>query len=170
VNGRLAMHLLVDVQGAVKEDILEQANGVLDWDVGLSVGIAGIDKEHQAFIIRINELNRAVDNRYKLSAIRTKMQTLLEEWKLHSAREEALLRKLHYPDVDAHARQHEQVNQQLHAILAELDHANFGYEWISASLKVRDTLLQHLLEADMQYRDYCRSRSADSSYASDSLE
>ena len=149
---------------------MEQANGVLDWDVRLSVGITEIDKEHQAFIIRINELNRAVDDHNKLSAIRTKMQSMLEEWKLHSAREEALLRRLAYPDADGHAKQHEQVNRQLHAILAELDHANFGYEWVSASLKIRDTLLEHLLGADMEYRDYCRARSAESSCACDSLK
>jgi hemerythrin len=151
--------------------LLEQANGSLDWDAGLSVGIPEIDKEHQAFISQVNELNRAIENRVKLSAIRKKMQLILEDWKLHYSREEALLRQLHYPDADEHAKQHEQVNRQLHAIMAEVEHATFGYEWISASLKVRDTLLEHLMEEDMQYRDHCSAKSADfSCHAKDCAE
>jgi hemerythrin len=135
---------------------LEQVNGFIDWNASLSVGIPEIDKEHQAFIAQINDLNRAVENRIRLSAIRKKMQLILEDWRLHYSREETLLRLLHYPDAEAHAKKHEQVNQQLQAIMAELEHATFGYEWIAASLKVRDALLEHLMEEDVQYRD-CRS-------------
>ena len=142
---------------------MEQGNGPLGWNAGLSVGIAEIDREHQTFVLQVNELNRAIENRIKLSAIRKKMQLILEDWKLHYSREEALLRQWHYPDADEHAKKHEQVNRELHAIMAELEHATFGYEWISASLKVRDALLRHLMEEDMQYRDHCNSISADSS-------
>jgi hemerythrin len=142
---------------------LEQVNGSPGGDANLSVGIAEIDAEHQAFISQVSELNKAVENRFKLSAIRKKMQLILEDWKLHYSREEAMFRQLHYPDADEHAKKHEQVNRQLHAIMAELEHATFGYEWISASLKVRDALLEHLMEEDMQYRDHCSTKFIDSS-------
>jgi len=150
---------------------VEQSNGHLGWDKSLNVGIAEIDREHQAFVLQVNELNRAIENRIKLSAIRKKMQLILQDWKLHYSREEALLRQLHYPDADEHAKKHEQVNRQLHAIMAEVEHATFGYEWISASLKVRDALLDHLTEEDMKYRDHCSGKSVDSScHAENALE
>lgn len=146
---------------------MEQVSDSLDWDARLDVGIAEIDEEHQAFIAQVHELNRAVENRFKLSAVRKKMQLILEDWKLHYSREETLFRQMNYPEADAHAKKHEQVNQQLHAIMAEVEHATFGYEWITASLKIRDTLLAHLMQDDMQYRDYCRSISAASSCGAD---
>lgn len=139
----------------------------MEWDASLSVGIVDIDREHQAFVLQVNDLNRSIENRIKLSAIRKKMQLILEDWKLHYSREEALLRQLHYPDADEHAKKHEQVNRQLHAIMAEVEHATFGYEWISASLKVRDTLLAHLMEEDMQYRDLRSVESTGSSCQAD---
>ncbi len=129
----------------------------LEWDDSLSVGIPDVDKEHQGFILLINGLNQAIADRMDLAEIRERMQLILDDWEKHFAHEEELFRQWHYPDADEHAKKHEQVTQQLHTVMAEFSHASLGYEWISAGLKVKDTLIDHLLIEDMKYRDYFRS-------------
>lgn len=125
----------------------------IEWNEKLSLGISEIDQEHRHFITLINGLNRAIENRIRLEEIRKKIQSILDDWKRHAPHEEALFER-YYPDFMEHARAHEQVNQQLHTIMAELDNASFGYEWISAGLRIRDILTEHLLHEDMKCRDH----------------
>ena len=121
----------------------------------MGVGIPELDQEHRHFISMVDGLNRAVENRAKLSEIRQKMQSMLDDWERHSSREEALLDQQNYSGSAQHAEKHKMVSQQLHAIMAGLGDDSFGYEWLSAGLQIRDILLDHLLNEDMKYRDYC---------------
>lgn len=136
---------------------MEQPIWRLDWNDSLSVGIPEIDKEHQNFISLINGLNLAIADRMELSEIRKRMQLILDDWNVHFAHEEALFKQWHYPDADQHAKRHEQVTRQLNAILAGFSEKSLGYEGIAVGLKVKEMLINHMLNEDMKYRDYYRS-------------
>lgn len=123
----------------------------IDWNEALSLGINEIDCEHQHFVLLINDLSRAVEDRVSLAEIQHKIHMLLDDWNRHAAHEEALLRQ-HCQDSGQHAQTHVAVSQQLNDIMAGLDDSSFGYEWISAGLRIRDILVEHLLHVDMKYR------------------
>ena len=127
----------------------------LDWDEGLSVFIPEIDAEHQRFIALVNELNAAIIARKELTEIQQRMQAILDDASAHFAHEEALFKEWGYPLAGEHAEKHAQLTQALHKIMAGFEHGGTDFEWIDAGLHVKQALVDHLLNEDMKYRDYC---------------
>jgi len=99
----------------------------------LSVGIPGVDEDHTRFITLVDGLNQAILDRKCLSEIRKCMQLLLD-------------------DADEHA----QLTEKLRA-MDEFIANKTEYEWVAAVLKIKEALLDHLLNEDMKCRDYYRS-------------
>lgn len=126
----------------------------LEWNEGLSVHIPEIDAEHRQFIHLINELNQAIGGRMDVQEIRKRMQAVQDDAVKHFAHEEALFREWGYPEADEHARRHAEALQTLHHIMRHFERGGVDYEWIEAGLKVKETLIGHLLNEDMKYRDY----------------
>ncbi|TNC97614.1 MAG: hemerythrin [Gallionellaceae bacterium] len=138
-----------------------QANAIpwkLEWSEELSVNIPEIDLEHQHFIALVNQLNEAISQRAELSDIKGCMQAIVNDASAHFAHEEALFAEWHYPAAAEHAQQHTQVLMALNDICARFEIAT-TYDWVEAGLKVKYTLVEHLLKEDMQYRDYLREKS-----------
>jgi hemerythrin-like metal-binding protein len=136
---------------------MEQRIWQLEWNETLSVGIPEIDREHQVFSELVNDLNRAISYREGIPEIRRRMQLILDDAVQHFSHEENLLRQWHYPGVDEHAQKHAQALHDLADVMARFDERSLEYEWIAGGLKVKETLVDHLLTEDMKYRDYFRS-------------
>jgi hemerythrin len=130
----------------------------LEWNEGLSVHIPEIDAEHQHFLRLIYELNEAIIGRMDVQEIKKRMQAILDDAVKHFAHEEELFREWGYPEADEHAIKHAQALQYLSEIMRHFDHGGMDYEWIDAGLKVKDTLIGHMLNEDMKYRDYCKAK------------
>lgn len=137
----------------------------LEWSEALSVGIPEIDAEHQHFILLVNQLNEAIIERMEMEEIRKRMQLILEDALVHFAHEEVLFREWGYPDADKHAIRHAQIMKALSEIMGNFERGGVDYEWIEAGLKVKEALIEHLLNEDMKYRDFRRSSDAGSNKA-----
>lgn len=127
----------------------------LEWSDGLSVHIPQIDAEHQHFIGLVNGLNLAIVSRRPLGEIKQHMQVILDDAAAHFAHEEVLLREWAYPEVEQHVRKHGEALQAMNALMMSFRRGGNEYQWIEAGLKVKQTLVEHLLCEDMKYRDYC---------------
>jgi hemerythrin len=127
----------------------------LVWTDELSVFIPEIDAEHRHFIKLINELNEAITRRLDLAQIKKCMQAILDDAVAHFDHEEALFRAWGYPDAQAHAQKHAAALLVISGIMAGLQHGGVEYEWIAACLKIKKTLIEHILTEDMKYRDFC---------------
>lgn len=126
----------------------------LVWDASLSVGITEIDREHQAFVRLINELNQAVIARMSRHEIAARLQALVLDARNHFAHEEALFEQWRYPKALEHAREHRNILDALDATLSRFQHNCTEYELIESGLDVKAALIEHLLSQDMQYRDH----------------
>lgn len=124
----------------------------LEWNDSLSVGIAEIDAEHQHFIQLVNQLNEAITGRMGIGEIQQRMLAILEHTKTHFAHEELLFREWNYPHTAAHVEQHAQLVSALQAILASFEHGCTEYELIDSGLKIKSTLIEHILIEDMKFR------------------
>ncbi len=142
-----------------KRSMTESTVWVLEWTDELSVGIPEVDEDHKRFIKLVNGLNQAILDRQGLAEIRKCMQLLLDDAEQHFAHEERLFKQWNYPDSDEHAEKHAQVTEELHAIKDEFNLKNTEYKWIAAGLKIKEALIEHLMNEDMKYRDYYRSMS-----------
>jgi hemerythrin len=126
----------------------------LDWDESLSVFIPEIDDEHKRFIRLVNELNEAIVGRQDGAEIQKRMQRILDDAANHFAHEEALFKEWHYPDAEEHAQIHAAITQALNGIMSQFKHDGTMYEWVAAGLKIKEVLINHILNEDMKYRDF----------------
>ncbi|MCB9957489.1 MAG: hemerythrin family protein [Rhodospirillaceae bacterium] len=125
----------------------------LQWKSEYSVGNAAIDADHQGLFALVRELEDADMTDGFLDTIIWR----LEEYAAgHFAREEAMMRKGGYPDLEEHMAGHR-------AFVEWLDTVKITYRRAAESpFEIGDMvnaflerwLVEHILEEDMDYRDY----------------
>lgn len=121
----------------------------------MSVGIAAVDAQHQHFIALVNALNNSILWRMPMQEIRAAMDAIYADAQQHFSGEEQLFKDWHYPETHHHARIHGQILQVLSDYCDRINGNDCNeYELIDAGLKIKHTLIEHLLTEDMRYRDY----------------
>jgi len=120
----------------------------------MSVGIPEVDKDHQQFIVLINDLNRAITERMSASDIHHRLDLIIEDAERHFAQEEKLFNEWHYPDTDQHAKVHFQVISSLHNIKRNFIPYGHNSEWMDVGVQVKKLLVDHIFKEDMKYADF----------------
>jgi len=129
----------------------------IEWDESMSVGIPEIDADHKRFISLIDELNRAIVDRMGQAEIKIRLQNILDDAARHFAHEEKLFREWQYPDAEEHAKKHENAIRALQAIQDSFMNYGLPSEWINVGLEVKDILINHLVNEDMEYAQFYRN-------------
>ncbi|MBI1175696.1 MAG: bacteriohemerythrin [Sideroxydans sp.] len=132
----------------------------IEWDDGMSVGIPEIDEDHKHFIRLVNQLNQAVADRMSVTEIKNRLQLILDDAERHFRHEERLFAEWHYPDTDEHASRHNRLIEALYDISARSVPHDFAAEWIDVGLRIKEALIGHILQEDMKYAAFYRSRQA----------
>lgn len=128
----------------------------LVWTDELSVCNPEIDAEHKHFIMLVNELNGAIISRLGIEEIKRCMHAIVDDAMAHFSHEERLFKEWGYPEAVEHAQRHAEAIQYFHKIIEGFERDGTEYEWIETGLKVKHTLIEHVLTEDMKYREYCR--------------
>jgi len=132
---------------------MEQGNTLIVWNESLSVGIPEIDEDHQRFISLINDLNQAIVSRQTKAEIGRLLKLLVVDARSHFDFEERLFEEYRYPDARRHSESHAQIMNRILAETVEFSNAEWSPAWIEKGLLIKNLLLAHLLEDDMDYRD-----------------
>jgi hemerythrin len=88
----------------------------IDWNDSYKIGDATIDAQHQHLFELINKLLAAEE----LGAIKVIMMQLYKHTREHFAHEEALMRKLKFPDYQGHTGNHNQLLARLNQLSAAI--------------------------------------------------
>lgn len=128
----------------------------IEWNESMSVGIPEIDEEHKHFIGLVNRFNESVANRMELTAVVKVIGEILDFVDYHFPNEETLFKKFAYPEADDHAQKHAQLKTLLGQINEHAKGERTDYLWIEAGLKIKDEIVNHLLNEDMKYAEYFR--------------
>ena len=131
---------------------------ILDWNEDIySVGIRKLDLQHKQLIGLINALHAQRESTDKEFIDRV-FTTLITYTKQHFVDEEKILKKLHYPKLEPHKKQHFQFVHSLNGMKANydktgisptvIDHlTNFLSDWIKNHILVEYKAYQAFLEA-----------------------
>ncbi|MFZ5630486.1 MAG: bacteriohemerythrin [Spirochaetota bacterium] len=119
------------------------------WEKKYATGILAIDAQHQYLFALTNRLLRNVAENVSLATIGVTIAQLEDYVDEHFQREEAMLRKAKYEDLEKHIIQHQKLRAQLSQYAARLqdqslsvtDFARFMQLWLS----------KHILHEDMKY-------------------
>ena len=120
------------------------------WEEKYSVGDEGIDAQHKQML----ELANSLEDEMSAEDARSTILRLFQHAREHFADEEALMKKVGYPDLESHRKLHEDLITDLTNISARpfddragvLEFRNFVYEWI----------IDHIMVKDLDYARYVR--------------
>ncbi|SMH33636.1 bacteriohemerythrin [Azospirillum agricola] len=124
------------------------------WDETMSVGVAVLDDEHKRLLDLFNGLLESgitPANREELSAL---LVSLRDYVAVHFAREEALMERRRYPDLDAHIAAHRYFEGEVDKLHADFDGDNTTMLRMDLILLLKDWFVEHIQETDALYRPY----------------
>jgi hemerythrin len=120
------------------------------WSQALSIGVEGIDQQHQELFRRAHELIEALKSGRR-SEVGALVEYLGEYAQEHFTAEEALMRRIGYPGLDGHHAQHEEFRRELASLVADYERKGATplvtltlHNWLS------DWLRQHVSTADVE--------------------
>ncbi|HYG88561.1 MAG TPA: bacteriohemerythrin [Azospirillum sp.] len=128
---------------------------MIEWSEEMSVGIADIDRDHQAFVCMVNRFNTYP----RLGASREEMRRMLADLvsyaENHFVREEAYMRRAGYPDLAGHIAGHDAAAAKIHDLLIrnvdEIELARFLGNFLEA------WLVGHILGEDWAFGEWLRA-------------
>ena len=86
------------------------------WNEKLSLGVKGIDRQHQELLRRANALFEAIGSDAARSQVDEMVGFFGKYVRTHFACEEKLMRRAHYPDLPDHLAAHREVMRELEAV------------------------------------------------------
>ena len=124
-----------------------------EWNEKLSVGDAAIDDDHKGLFDLIRELETANLTDGYLTDIISRLEDYAEG---HFAREEALMKKMDFPDFDAHVVKHRAFTEWLDTVKTTYRRSAESPFQIGDMVNqfLRNWLVQHIMKEDMKYRDF----------------
>ena len=141
-----------------EEGDLEKNEWKIAWSNFLSVGVAEMDDEHRQFIARVNELNSAIVEIEDKAKVARALDLMLTEAAHHFEHEEQLLAQWNYPQTAEHTAKHTELREQFERVVKEFAGTDISFVWALKGLRLKQLLVEHLLNEDMKYRDFLRAR------------
>jgi hemerythrin len=112
------------------------------WRDSLSIGVETIDSQHKELLLRFDRLLSACQAGQGIEELK-KLLAFLEEYVLtHFNDEEALQRKYHYPDYEAHHKEHLYFIKEIGKLKAEIQEEGISTHHV---IEVNSILLKWLL-------------------------
>ncbi len=131
---------------------------VIVWNSSFSVGVAQMDAQHIRIIGLINALDGAPQATVRSEVVSDILNELTKYASEHFRCEEELLEKNGYPDLEEHRKEHRAYWQEV----VRLCRDTMGHmDTVPTELMLflRKWWVEHILNSDMGYRDFFRSRS-----------
>ncbi|ABK43127.1 methyl-accepting chemotaxis sensory transducer [Magnetococcus marinus MC-1] len=128
---------------------------LMPWNSHLVIGVAQMDKEHSQLVALINQLYHTILEGGSSKQGQPVLEALMRYTQDHFKHEEALLKQMHYPDLQAHMAEHR-------ALIEQVQHFQQDFERGQASINLRlvgflkDWLSNHILGSDKPYGTYVR--------------
>ncbi|MEF8700148.1 MAG: bacteriohemerythrin [Candidatus Accumulibacter sp. UW26] len=126
------------------------ATDLIQWSDDFSVHIPEIDQQHQVLVSLLNQLHRAIRERHGKATSREILNRLAEYTRTHFALEERLMGATHYPGLELHRQQHQDLMEQVDQLQHKLNE-----EGIAISFELlhflRNWLVQHINDSDKRF-------------------
>jgi len=124
------------------------------WDQKMSVGVEILDDDHKKLLDMFNGLLQsgvAAKDRDGLSGL---LNGLRDYTNVHFAREEELMERQGYPDLDAHKAAHRYFVDEVQKLYQDYDESNAMMLRIDLILLLKEWLIEHIQSVDMRYKPF----------------
>jgi hemerythrin len=125
----------------------------IKWSQENELGIPIIDEQHRAAVATINSLFYFIQKKRGIAALRPTLSVLEQYTKIHFETEEELLKQSGYPDFEAHANLHRELESKSHEIMRQA----IADEDASMALTfLKEWWLDHINKQDRKYLPYLK--------------
>ena len=128
----------------------------MEWKGEFSVGIPEIDKDHQVLTKCVTGIENAVTKGERGDKVDAAIERFLFCIRVHFSGEEHLMRRLQYPHLDAHTKEHQDVLAYVRAIESSTLDAPVSAETLEF---LRNSLEKHFMSDEKDYGVFVLSRS-----------
>jgi len=150
----IALALLIGVIVLAKK---LTARRFLTWQDSYSVGVAVLDEDHKRLLNLINQLQTAAHYHTSDDYERETFDALVDYTKTHFQREEELMEKYGYPDLDAHRKQHQAMIAEVGKLLEAYQKDRDGT--IEGAIRyLQNWLLNHINGTDKEYSAFLNEK------------
>ena len=129
----------------------------MEWKEAFSLGIPEIDKEHQVLTQCVTDIENAVTKGERWDAVHAAIDRLILCIRIHFSAEEHLMRRVHYPHIDAHTKEHQAFLADVKAIESNALDTPVSSENLEF---LRSSLEGHFMSDEKDYGVFFLSRSA----------
>ena len=132
------------------------------WDETMSVGVALLDDEHRRLLDLFNGLLESgitPANRDELSSL---LSSLRDYVAVHFAREEALMERRGYPELEGHIAAHRYFADEVDKLQHDFAGDNTTMLRMDLILLLKDWFVEHIQETDALYKPYVAGETAES--------
>ncbi|MCG8683355.1 MAG: bacteriohemerythrin [Desulfobacterales bacterium] len=128
---------------------------IKEWDEKYSVDIPELDECQKEILSKFNTLIELKVNKADAKTVTNMISEINDFSKMYFAKEEKLLRKRKYPDLDTHSKAHRQFIKNSISLRREIaeDVENLTMEVI---VELRDWLVDHIETSDSLYVPFLR--------------
>jgi len=129
----------------------------MEWNDGLSVGIALIDEQHKTWIKHLNDLAAAFDSRLGIEHIAKTLAFLVDYTYFHFSTEEKHMTANNYPGLAAHRLKHNKLKATLKNLIEDFEEEGATQALVEAiDTFLGNWLLNHIEEVDRAFGTFLR--------------
>jgi hemerythrin len=131
----------------------------LEWMESLEIGVPEIDRDHKGLIDDANAITRALVDGRERDVIVDFVARMERDCVAHFHREEGILRRDKFADLETHAAEHRRIEGEIDEIKNILQTIEGPESLIrELALSFRTILIDHLLRYDLKYKSHLMYR------------
>ncbi len=131
-------------------------------DPKYSIGVPEMDAQHARWIELIEHFRAAAANHMLdeqgLDAAEQALEQLLDYTRQHFASEEKFIAERGYPDLEAHAKRHRELESDVARLLDEIRAHKTRTTPLKLNLLITIWLMEHIMSEDSHYARFLRAR------------
>ncbi len=122
------------------------------WDPTMSVGVDVLDNDHRRLLDMFNGLLRSGATARTGDDLVELLAGLREYTQVHFSREEELMERQGYADLEAHRAAHRYFVDEVQKLCQDFDGSNMMMLRIDLILLLKEWLIEHIQSVDMRYK------------------
>ncbi|MDQ7089367.1 MAG: bacteriohemerythrin [Methylococcales bacterium] len=138
---------------------------VCQWNQDYSVGITSLDNHHKKLFDILNKLFSLMDEGADDELILKVIDELLDYTHYHFEKEEKIMAKIAYPDLEQHKVLHKELIDQLNGFASEAEHGMAIFVAIKIATVGLEWLKNHILTVDHKYHEYMKKNGIDDQFS-----
>lgn len=125
---------------------------LFEWTKESSVSVSRFDSEHKKLFGMLNDLHEAMSQGRGRLVVASILKELGDYTNRHFSAEEAAMRRVKFPGLDAHIAEHRELTSKVQDFYANVNSNSYSLP-IDVLYFLRDWLQHHILTTDRKYSE-----------------